>query len=350
MMTKPFIIYQLCAALMLSAGLFASQKESSVKVLDLFSEYHSENEEFSVEARDQIDNFKNQEKIETGALTSFLRGLYPSFGEALREAGDDPEEGIKALEIISKNKDPFLAAEGSYFLSRVLVSEGLFEQALPHLNNVIGKWSKQSLRGGESLYYQGVCYSNMLQRTAASDALNEFIEGYPDSSPRLIGAAMDLIASLERVHRGSIDDVAGHMEFSRRKLDLTEVGEGTQVAQSKIVAMLDELIEMAEEQEKPPPPNPNDSESQAQGQGGNPSGKPGNGQNNSKQGNPNAQKAPRVVRRVRGAAESAWDDLRKRDRGTDALGALKSKYPARYRLLVDQYYRSVQGEDKDKSE
>ena len=114
--------------------------------------------------------------------------------------------------------------------------------------------------------------------------------------------------------------------------------------------MLDELIEMAEEQEKPPPPNPNDSESQAQGQGGNPSGKPGNGQNNSKQGNPNAQKAPRVVRRVRGAAESAWDDLRKRDRGTDALGALKSKYPARYRLLVDQYYRSVQGEDKDKSE
>ena len=114
--------------------------------------------------------------------------------------------------------------------------------------------------------------------------------------------------------------------------------------------MLDALIEMAEEQEKPPPPDPNSSESQSQAQGGNPSNRPGNGNNNSKQGNPNAQEPPRVVRRVRGAAESAWDDLRKRDRGTDALGALKSKYPARYRLLVDQYYRSVQGGEKDKTE
>jgi len=344
------IIYQSCVASALIAGLFASQKESSVKVLELFSEYHSSNKEFSAEVRNQIADFKNREKIETGALTSFLRELYPNFGEALRVAGDDPEKGIEALELISKNKDPFLAAEGSYYLSRVLLSEGLFEKALPHLSNVRNEWSGHSLRGGESLYYEGVCYSNMLQRTAASDALNEFIENYPNSSSRLIGAAKDLIASLERVHRGSIDDVAGHMEFSRRKLDLTELGEGTQVAQSKIVEMLDELIEMAEEQEKPPSPNPNSSESQAQGQGGNPSSKPGNGKNNNKQGNPNAQKAPRVVRRVRGAAESAWDDLRKRDRGTDALGALKSKYPARYRLLVDQYYRSVQGGAKDKSE
>ena len=72
----------------------------------------------------------------------------------------------------------------------------------------------------------------------------------------------------------------------------------------------------------------------------------GNGQNNSQQGNPSAQNPPRVVRRVRGAAESAWDDLRKRDRGADALGALKSKYPARYKMLVEQYYRSVQGGNK----
>ena len=341
---------QLCVALPLICGLFAAQSESSVKVVESFVEYHSSNEDFTEGARSGIADFSNRDKIEAGALTPFLRDLYPDFADALRVAGDDPGKGIKALDLISKERDPFLAAEGSYYLSRVLISEGLFEQALPHLAKIRNDWSEHSLRAGESLYYQGVCYSNMLQRTAASDALNEFIEGYPDSSPRLIGAAKDLIASLERVHRGSIDDVAGHMEFSRRKLDLTEVGERTQIAQSKIVEMLDELIEMAEEQEKPPPPpDPNSSESQAQGQGS-PSNKPGNGQDNQQQGNPNAQKAPRVVRRVRGAAESAWDDLRKRDRGTDALGALKSKYPARYRLLVDQYYRSVQGGNKEKSE
>lgn len=67
-------------------------------------------------------------------------------------------------------------------------------------------------------------------------------------------------------------------------------------------------------------------------------------------GNASPQAAPRVVRRIRGAAKSAWDDMRDRDRGTDALSALKSKYPARYRLLVDQYYRSVQEGDKPSTE
>ncbi len=56
------------------------------------------------------------------------------------------------------------------------------------------------------------------------------------------------------------------------------------------------------------------------------------------------------MRRIRGAAESAWDDLRERDRATDALGALKLKYPARYRHLVDQYYRSVQEDGEGGSE
>ena len=138
------------------------------------------------------------------------------------------------------------------------------------------------------------------------------------------------------------------MEFSRRKLDIKDAGEETQFAQIRIVEMLDELIQRAEKQENPPPPDPNSSQGQGQGQGqGSSSGQPSwwqvNGQNNSQQGIRNAQTPPRVVRRVRGAAESAWDDLRKRDRGAEALGALKSKYPARYKILVDQYYRSLQG-------
>lgn len=69
----------------------------------------------------------------------------------------------------------------------------------------------------------------------------------------------------------------------------------------------------------------------------------GNGGQNAG-GNASAQQAPRVLRRIRGAADSAWDDLRKRDRAAEALGGLKTKYPERYRQLVDQYYRSVQGE------
>ena len=296
--------------------------------------------------KDALSTAVQENQIESNALTAPLRRIYPDFAKALMSAADDPSVGIDQLSKLSNTEDNFLEAESLYYLSRLLIGEGRYEESLPNLEKIRIKLKNNTLRYGEVLYYKGLCYSNMLQRTAASDSLNDFVDNFPDESPRLIGAALDIIASLERVNRGSIDDVATHMEFSRRKLDLEDVGENTQVAQGKIVEMLDELIKRAEEQENPPPPNPNSSPSQgnSSGQAGNGQ---GNGQNNSQQGNPNAQTPPRVVRRVRGAAESAWDDLRKRDRGAEALGALKSKYPARYKILVEQYYRSVQGSSED---
>ena len=296
--------------------------------------------------KDALSTALQENLIESNALTAPLRRIYPDFAKELMSAADDTSVGIDQLSKLSNTEDNFLEAESLYYLSRLLIGEGRYEESLPNLEKIRIKLKNNTLRYGEVLYYKGLCYSNMLQRTAASDSLNDFVDNFPDESPRLIGAALDIIASLERVNRGSIDDVATHMEFSRRKLDLEDVGENTQVAQGKIVEMLDELIKRAEEQENPPPPNPNSSPSQgnSSGQAGNGQ---GNGQNNSQQGNPNAQTPPRVVRRVRGAAESAWDDLRKRDRGAEALGALKSKYPARYKILVEQYYRSVQGATED---
>lgn len=56
------------------------------------------------------------------------------------------------------------------------------------------------------------------------------------------------------------------------------------------------------------------------------------------------------MRRIRGAAASAWDDLRERERGTDALSAMKSKYPARYKELVEQYYRDLQSASEKSGE
>ena len=311
---------------------------SKIKVIEKFIEKFAEENE-------NLSDLLLKSEIESNSLTAPLRRVYPDFAEALKAASDEPSDGIDKLLKLSNSDNDFLASEASYYLARLLIGEGRYEESLPHLKKIRDQWRNETLRFGEVLYYQGLSYSNMLQRTAASDSLHDFVENHPNESPRLLGAALDIIASLERVNRGSIDDVASHMEFSRRKLGLKDVGENTQVAQFKIIEMLDELIKRAEEQENPPPPNLNSSPNQgnSQGQAGNGQ---GNGQNNSQQGNPSAQNPPRVVRRVRGAAESAWDDLRKRDRGADALGALKSKYPARYKMLVEQYYRSVQGGNK----
>ena len=78
---------QLCVALPLICGLFADQSESSVKVVESFVEYHSSNEDFTEGARSGIADFSNRDKIEAGALTPFLRDLYPDFADALRVAG-----------------------------------------------------------------------------------------------------------------------------------------------------------------------------------------------------------------------------------------------------------------------
>tara|TARA_Y100000766_G_scaffold86034_1_gene73043 strand:+ start:2007 stop:3068 length:1062 start_codon:yes stop_codon:yes gene_type:complete len=341
---RTFVVFQFLFQSFLSAVPEYSKKD----VLEYFLEKNSEKNSIVDKRINDLLSDTDKADYKSNALTEPLREMYPDFANALVKAADDPIEGIGILDKMINDDDVFLAAEASYFLSRLLISEGRYEEALPHLENIRSKWMNKSLRFGEALYYQGVCYSNMLQRTAASDALNDFVEKHTNESPRLLGAAVDIIASLERINRGSIDDVATHMEFSRRKLDIKDAGEETQFAQVRIVEMLDELIQRAEKQENPPPPDPNSSQGQGQGQGqgsssGQPSSGQGNGQNNAQQGNPNAQTPPRVVRRVRGAAESAWDDLRKRDRGAEALGALKSKYPARYKILVDQYYRSLQG-------
>ena len=212
---------------------------SKIKVIEKFIEkFAAENENLS--------DLLLKSEIESNSLTAPLRRVYPDFAEALKAASDEPSDGIDKLLKLSNSDNDFLASEASYYLARLLIGEGRYEESLPHLKKIRDQWRNETLRFGEVLYYQGLSYSNMLQRTAASDSLHDFVENHPNESPRLLGAALDIIASLERVNRGSIDDVASHMEFSRRKLDLKDVGENTQVAQFKIVEMLDELIKRGE--------------------------------------------------------------------------------------------------------
>ena len=66
--------------------------------------------------------------------------------------------------------------------------------------------------------------------------------------------------------------------------------------------------------------------------------------------NAQAQQAPKVIRRIRGAANSKWDDMRDRERGSEALSAMKSKYPSHYKALVEQYYRDLQSAAEEAEE
>ncbi len=65
-------------------------------------------------------------------------------------------------------------------------------------------------------------------------------------------------------------------------------------------------------------------------------------------GNPTNDLSPfETVRKVQqGTKRTPWDHLRNKQRDARALAAIKEKYPARYRELIEQYYRSLQEDNR----
>jgi hypothetical protein len=276
-------------------------------------------------------------------LSAALRVLHPALDGALAKVSENPE----ALKGLANSADPYLAAESSFFLGREMMKRMKYEEVLPLMKRVNEDWAEKSPRAVESLYYQGVAENELLMRGEALESLSEFVEAAPKDS-RLAEMAYSLLETIQGRGPGSIGDVADHMGFSERRLENVDPGESTQVVQKKIVEMLDVLIERAEQKEE------EQQQQQQQGAGSSQSeakgGKPANGEGNNAGGNASAQKAPKVVRRVRGSTKNAWDDLRQKDRNADALSALKSKYPPRYQQLIEQYYRDLNESTKDDGE
>ena len=316
-------------------------------VIDRFAARVKGDKEFKPEAKkaaaDIIAKLRGDKRVRESAVTESLRALYPGFARGLEAIQRmDAAMAANALEPLLKSPNPFLAADAAYHLGRVKVVEQEYESAQPLFGRVAGEWAKDSVRTGEAMFYKGLCELRMLRRDDAIDTLTAFVESGAPASPRIGFLAQETLRLLMSTGEGSLDDIAEHMDFSRRRLYLTDAGANTQEVQERIIAMLDVLIDRAEQ----PPPSPSDAGScpitgRSLGQGG--SGMSGN----SPGGNASPQTPPRIVRRMRPQARSPWDDLRKRDRGTEALSAIKAKLPARYQELIEQYYRDLQGSDEE---
>ena len=55
-----------------------------------------------------------------------------------------------------------------------------------------------------------------------------------------------------------------------------------------------------------------------------------------------------AARRVHsGGPTTPWADLRNKAREDETFTAMKTKFPARYRQLIEQYYRSLQEEAEE---
>jgi tetratricopeptide (TPR) repeat protein len=283
------------------------------------------------------------------AIPEALGHLYPAFRQALVNLSEEhSSEAIRVLRKLAESQDPHLAGHAAFYLGRALAADERFEEALPWLEQVaVGRHLPHTLHSGEAMFLFGTCQANVLKREAAIQTLVRFLDLYPRASERMRMGAVHMIAQQQSLIDGSIVDVHDRMGWSRRRLTIEESGKPTQEGQAQIVALLDKLIEEAEQRENS---GGGGGGGGGQGQGAG-SGPPSGNQTPS---SPATQSAlPEGAGRIgalhqmnRGRAADSWGNLPDRERAK-VLSALKARFPDRYRQLIEQYYKSFQEEPRE---
>lgn len=305
--------------------------------------------ESATEAAKLIDELKIDPEGRAIAIAEGLRLTNPEFRAALTKLGEENfAEASQKLQALKDSPDLYLAAESAYFLARAYILEERFEESLPLLAELRGRFVDHSVRGGESLFLTGVAAGQLLQRDEAIKSLSEFVEKFPDAPERMRVGAFRQLEILKLIEEGTLSDVHLRMEFSRRRLSLEDAGKNTREQQDKIINILAKLIKEAEDKEcqckggksqgqKKSEGKAGESESQAEGKG--------EGQGGEKGGGSKGTDSDSAKKLHRGGPQSPWSKLRDKDRDP-VFNALKEKFPGRYQELIEQYYKSFQDEEE----
>jgi len=344
------VLIALTATTFAAAADAPADRPDDAAIRAAFAEHVAASEQFTDERKRQVDKLVGiveREPAEAGGMVvAGLMVLYPKFEQAVTDiAADELVEAVAALKPMSESDDPYLAANAKYYLARAYAIDEKYEQALPLLEAMIDDAADKTQQTGEALFLKGVCEVETLNRDAALATLKRFVERYPDASERLVIGALHMIDELAYLEDGTMADVQDRMDYSRRRLDIAESGRRTQGEQQRIIKILDKLIEEAEQKEQ-------------QGQGGGSGGgqMPGQGGmpggNNNPGGPADTSSAPvgparmgALHRGASGDADDTWGEARDRER-EEVLNATKARHPDRYREIIEQYYRSLQEEDR----
>lgn len=278
-------------------------------------------------------------RLQREQLLDALAQQHPSFANALHALDEDRlDEAARLLEPLSQRADPVLRDQAKLMLARLYVNQGRYVPARELLESMPDKTSAL-LDEGEALFMLGVIHAQLMERPQAQQKLTQFLQDHPQAPERLRVSAQVRLRELAAIEEGSLRDVADRMDFSYRQLARALTGEPTRKTQQSIVALLDQLIKDAQDKE------------QAGASGGQAA--PGNPGTPAGVANPSApaQQSVAPVGEARMGELSGprlspaedWMKLQARDRER-VLDTLKTRFPDRYRGLVEQYYRSLSEE------
>ena len=277
-------------------------------------------------------------------LTEALLQLYPSYSKAVESSdNDNVDSAVQLLSPLADADDKFLAADASFYLARTLMNNERFEEAMPRLEQLIGDLAQYTAHKGSAHYFIGVAQAGLLKNDDAIESLMQFLQFNPHAPERLRVSAWRQVQLLQSIEEGKLDDVYQRMDYSRRRLELVETDEVTQIEQDKIVKMLTKMIKEEEKKESSSSAKKSKSKQaskKAPGQKQAQS-KPGDGKG--KQGGRSSNANGKVVKKSYDESPaSPWARLRDRSRDP-ANNAVKEKLPARYRDIVERYTEAASG-------
>ncbi len=329
-----------------AAWLLADDSDRS-KVIDRFVTHVDESSSIDAAVKANVkaavEQLARDAETQADAISEGLMLAYEGYREALAAADADASASASQLKPWIESKDPFLVADASFSLARVLVNAEQFEDSVPLLESVAGPQANFTLHSGAATYYLGVAQARLLQNQQAIDTLGYFIQNYQDAPERLRVSAWRQMQELATIAEGQLADAHQRMDFSRRKLDQEDSGEITQEQQGKIVGILAKLISEQEKKECSSCNSKKNCQNESQSQAKKPGKKPSDPQANKSQQGGQSNNPNGVAQRVyNDGPASPWSKLRDRNRDP-AYTAIKDQLPAKYREIVERYTEKAQG-------
>lgn len=320
---------------------------TTTQIVDRFVEHVRTSTTADATAR-QLITSQWQERRDGDDAESFLAEalavVWPAFKDALDLYEDgEYEKAAGAMATLAKHDDPYLSANAAVFEARSLVEQKQIEAARKRLATLGAKelaLRDHTLHAADVRFLIGYCQLHTLHYDDAIKTLETFGKDYPNASERLQATAKQIVQELRRRKANGMSDVADLMAYAGRRLGHGTSNEPVTSKQAKAVALLDELIKTAEEKECKSGSCKKCGGKGCKACGGAPKGnkQPSSPANQSKL--PGGGSKTGDLRAATARPGEAWGQMPESERDR-ILQAVKKNFPARYRELVEQYYKQL---------
>jgi len=260
------------------------------------------------------------------AAESLLRQLSQPYAKAIGLVEKNAPEAALELAKLASATEPRERAFAQFRLARVLLDNDDPEAAASVLQKYLEGDQSEAPFGVDAAYYHAHALTKIPLPRAAKTALETFLKAYGDSAPeRYLAVAKQQLQELEQQGEIPLYEVADKMKSAERGLKKTETGKPTQEKQKWTLDKLEELIKIAEEQEKQ--------------QGGAPSGNQASGSPATKSATPEGAARIGELHKPPSTADR-WGMMKDADRKAIESEAA-TKLPPQYSKLLEEYYKKL---------